>query len=134
MRKLLLVACLAVLMACEEDLPTFKNTAPSPVEITIESTTETSVFITWTAATDMENDSVYYDVFLEGERVQGGSNLRVREYNFTNLDPATIYSGVVSSRDDFFEATEVPFNFRTDGLDTTGVAQQGALRAATFSN
>lgn len=118
MRKLILAACVAFLFACEDELPTFENTPPSPFLVTVESATTNAAFITWTESVDAEMDSVYYDLFLNGARVSGGSNLRVKEFSFSNLEPGTNYTGIVSARDVYFDKTEMQFAFNTLAQDT----------------
>lgn len=88
------------------------NLAPNDFEIVIESISDNSVTINWNEAKDPENDEITYSIFLDQDIVlENTTNL---EYQFTELNELTGYSGKVIAKDTNGNETSKIFSFTTE--------------------
>ncbi len=94
---------------------TVKNNAPSaPVPLTPamdEVQTGTSTILTWTAATDPENDAIVYDVYLDKNAQPEtllAKGLTTLNYNTPAIDNNSVYYWQVIARDALGAATPGP--------------------------
>ncbi|SHG30430.1 fibronectin type III domain-containing protein [Flagellimonas flava] len=101
------------LLGCSEssqdDEPDIIIEAPSDFEVKVESSNYNGAQISWSESFDPQNQTVSYDLYFEDELVQ--SNLTVRNYDFTNLEPSTTYAGSVDAKDTDGNITTAQFSF-----------------------
>lgn len=88
------------------------NLAPNNFDIEVINITHESVTINWSEATDTENDSVLYSIYLNQTlMIDGISELT---YQFHGLSELTNYTGKVVAKDTNNNETEVVFSFQTE--------------------
>ncbi|SDH97112.1 fibronectin type III domain-containing protein [Winogradskyella thalassocola] len=68
--------------------------------------------VEWTEAIDPDDDSVTYNVYLEGELIAAGGTTFT--YTFSGLEPETIYEGYVEARDGRGGTSIAEFSFVTE--------------------
>lgn len=68
--------------------------------------------VEWTESTDIDDDSVTYAIFLEGEEIASG--VTTRSYDFFGLEPDTGYAGYVEARDGRGGTSRANFDFLTE--------------------
>lgn len=109
----LLVAIILVnicFIQCSKDNDEEQNQAPGNFAITVTPTANTAA-LTWTSAEDPDGDDVTYAVQLNTELL--ASNLTVTQYNLSNLEAETDYTGKVVAKDSNGATTEKSFSFTT---------------------
>lgn len=70
--------------------------------------------IEWTESTDFDGAPVAYTIILEGQEVTSGINALA--YTFTDLEPETIYNGVIEARGSNGGVTKADFFFTTEPI------------------
>jgi hypothetical protein len=115
MKNLSYLFVLSILLfncSSEDDGNAPNNTTPGPFSVTILETRMDGASIEWTEAIDIDGDAITYSIYLNDALIStGGTSL---SYNFTGLDPETLYDGYIiasdgkggTSRADFFFETE----------------------------
>ncbi len=68
--------------------------------------------VEWTEAIDTDEDAVTYAIFLEGSEIASG--ITSQTYDFSGLEPDTIYQGYVEARDGNGGTSTAEFDFVTD--------------------
>ncbi len=99
-----------VLISCS-DKPEDVNQSPSDFTVSVSEITSSSGKVTWSEAQDPEGATVFYDVFLEDEKVL--DNTRNLEFDFMDLDEALQYEGQVVASDPEGNTNAKRFNFTT---------------------
>ena len=95
----------------ELDSPPGNNNPPSKVVISIDSIKSNTANISWTKSSDTENDSISYDLVLNGVTILKDYNKRTLKIE--NLTELTDYNGKILARDTKNNFSETLFNFRT---------------------
>jgi len=114
MKKIVyLFSILFLIFSCSsEEVNDPDNIAPGPFSVTILETFTNGANIEWTESIDIDDDPVSYSIYLNGELISAGGTTLT--YNFTGLEPETLYEGSIiaedsrggTSQDDFFFETE----------------------------
>ncbi len=119
----LLSILLLLLVSCSKDNPKniieeveeeeeTTNLAPNDFDLEVNGVTHEKASINWDQATDPENDSITYSVFLNETLVIEDSS--ILNYEFIGLDELTQYSGKVVAKDTHNNETFVAFSFQTE--------------------
>jgi hypothetical protein len=88
------------------------NIDPGPFSVTILETRMDGASIEWTEAIDIDDDTVTYTIYLNDQLIStGGISL---SYNFTGLDPETLYDGYILADDGNGGTSEAAFFFVTE--------------------
>ena len=119
MKKLLLVVLLLATAGCRkvenpivEGPPGSSGTnPPGAFQVSIDRVTDTQVQISWSDATDPDQDPVRYDVVINDSVV--GYDLTARKLIVSGLDPDREYSAVVIALDPNRNNNRVTRTFRT---------------------
>ncbi len=114
-------------------LTTTGNSSPLPFEILDIEVSNVSASIFWEDAIDPENDTVLYNVVLEGNTViEGLSNTF---HTIENLQPNQLYEGLIVAVDSEGNATEINFTFTTpDGIFNGDVSFYNQEDLVSFAN
>lgn len=108
---LLFVFCIVFTISCSTEPEMETNKAPLNFEVTTENITATSANLKWTVSQDPEGSTVFYDVFLEDEKVI--DNSRNLFFYFENLEEGKSYDGKVVASDPEGNTTIQNFSFTT---------------------
>ncbi|SNY99932.1 hypothetical protein [Flagellimonas pacifica] len=112
--ELFLIAS-TLLLSCSdsgnEEPVSAKNQAPSSFTINISGVQQKSADLNWTKSTDPEGSTVFYDLFLDGEKLV--DNTRELSYSFSNLNEASEYKGKVVASDPEGNEVSQEFGFTT---------------------
>ncbi len=123
--KTLLLYVLATFsfMACKKDAPIEElNNLPSDVEVTII-VNYFSAFVSWTPASDEDDDQLTYDVYLQNSMI--ADELSDTNYLVDNLEVNFPYTGKVVVRDGNGGTSETEFSFAT-GTATKTIGGSGS--------
>jgi len=93
------------------DTPT-TNLAPGDFTVKVDSVFYNRAVISWSKATDPENDTVYYDIWLNDKLV--ATDLTGLSSSLVELTELTNYNGKVIARDIKNNKTEKVFSFTTE--------------------
>ncbi len=96
----------------EEEEEEIINLAPNNFDIEIINVSSEGATLNWNQATDPENDTVIYDIYLNQELVI--ENITELTYEFIDLEELTDYSGKIIAKDTENNQTEVTFSFQTE--------------------
>ncbi|MBS7334115.1 MAG: hypothetical protein KIG88_11020 [Weeksellaceae bacterium] len=88
-----------------------ENQAPSHFITTVDQVTDSKAVIIWEAAIDPENDSVTYDIYLEGVKI--ATEIEQLSFTFENLEELKNYTGFIIARDTNGNETRSEFHFIT---------------------
>lgn len=88
-----------------------ENQPPSSFEVTVNSVSETLASITWEESLDPEQSTVFYDVFLNSNKL--ADNTTDLHYTFENLLEDTNYSGEIIASDPEGNTVSSLFTFTT---------------------
>jgi len=105
----ILFVATTILYSCSSDDNTVDNSSPAAFIVSNGTLTENTATIVWTAATDVDGDTVSYTVNLEGTEVT--SEISVFTHSFTGLTSATDYAGTVVASDGKGGSTSAAFSF-----------------------
>lgn len=111
-RDKILLICTYILFICigctnEEEI----NSGPSNFDVNTENITLNSVKIYWTESKDNDGQEVFYDLFLNDDKVF--DNEQVLEYVFNNLEYNKEYTGEVIASNPNGNTISKQFNFTT---------------------
>ena len=113
-RFLTLLSTATLLLSCsdsESEEVVVKNEAPSSFTVDVSNVQRASADISWNRATDPEGSTVFYDIFLEDEKVL--DNTQELSYSFTDLEEAKEYKGKVVASDPEGNEVSEEFSFIT---------------------
>ncbi|TPN84705.1 Ig-like domain-containing protein [Aquimarina algicola] len=87
--------------------------APTPEVsgISVNNITGTQGTLTWNTATISDGSEISYNVYLEGDLIE--SNLKNTSFTFENLEPKTLYKGVLLAISTNQKSTALDFEFTT---------------------
>ena len=107
-------AILFLLFNCTSDEGTDdpNNHDPGPFSITILETRMDGANIEWTEAIDIDDDPVTYSIYVNDELISTGGIALL--YNFTGLEPETLYDGYILADDGNGGTSEAGFFFVTE--------------------
>lgn len=114
MKKFLYIFSIVLAFSCssDEDSNPSDNIAPGPFSVTILETRIDGATIEWTESIDIDDDAVTYSIYLNDQLIStGGTTL---SYNFTGLDPETLYDGNIIADDGNGGTSEAGFFFETE--------------------
>ncbi|WP_298327772.1 fibronectin type III domain-containing protein [uncultured Dokdonia sp.] len=108
---ILLVAILIVNCGTDDSYVNL-NESPTAFTVDVSQITDTSAKLNWTASTDSEGSTIFYDVFLEGAKVV--DNITDRQFIIENLEASISYSGSVVASNPTGNETSSSFSFETE--------------------
>lgn len=109
---LFVLSFLLVNCTSEDDGGDPNETTPGPFSVTILETYIDGADIEWTEAIDIDDDPITYSIYLNDQLIStGGTTL---SYNFTGLEPETLYDGNIVADDGRGGTSEAGFFFETD--------------------
>ena len=88
-----------------------RNQPPSNFSINVLDVQRESADLNWTKATDPEGSTVFYDLYLNDEKIL--DNTQELSYSFSNLDEASEYNGKVVASDPEGNEVTQSFSFTT---------------------
>lgn len=104
-----------LLFSCSRDIESESNStvnsAPSKVNIIIDSIQSSSSRISWSKANDIDNDSVLYDIVLNNDIIL--KDYKKLSFKFENLDESTEYNGKIIAKDKHNSYSQTSFSFKT---------------------
>jgi hypothetical protein len=103
---------LLILSNCSDtNIDESENQPPSSFEVTVNSVSETLASITWEESVDPEGSTVFYDVFLNSNKLS--DNITELNYTFEDLLEDTSYSGEIIASDPEGNTVSSLFTFTT---------------------
>lgn len=127
MKKYLLpLLLLVMLLSCSPDEKV--NSNPSDFALEDVSFTGTKLNLSWTSATDPDDEPVYYSVYINSTLIEGPVQ---RNSLITTLEYNKDYEGLIIATDHHGGTSQINFNFRspTSKIALVGDFQAGNLRA-----
>lgn len=111
LRQLLASFLFCILFACTKPNEEKPNRPPGDFTVSVSGVTFNSATLTWTAATDPENEAVSYTIELNGQAV--ASNVTATTQALSSLQKNTAYTGKVTAKDASGNSTAANFSFNT---------------------
>ncbi len=96
----------------EDDVNDPDNREPGPFSVTILETRIDGASIEWTEAIDIDDDPITYSIYLNDDLVSIGQTSST--YNFTGLEPGTLYDGSIIADDGRGGTSQDAFSFVTE--------------------
>lgn len=96
----------------DDDINVPDNIAPGPFSVTILDTRMDGATIEWTESIDIDDDTVNYSIYLNEALNSTGEALL--NYNFTGLEPETLYDGYILADDGNGGTSQADFFFETE--------------------
>lgn len=87
------------------------NLPPGSFEIEVSDVLGASAKLVWTASIDPEESTVFYDIYLQGEKI--ADNITQLSFDLNSLEEGVAYLGKIVASDPEGNETTVPFNFET---------------------
>lgn len=109
-KKYLVLILAIVSLNCAKDSEP-SNLPPSNFEIEISEVLGTSAKLVWAVSIDPEGSTVFYDIYLQGEKL--ADNITQLNFDLNSLEEGVAYSGKIVASDPEGNETSIPFNFET---------------------
>lgn len=107
-KKILFFILVIISLKCSTDSD-LANQPPRSFEIQVSEISTTSVQLVWSASIDPDNSTVFYDIYLQNEKL--ADNITELSFDLNDLEEAVIYSGKIIASDPQGNETSIPFNF-----------------------